>query len=167
MTVSFTGVSNIIVSKGKAGKYPKYEMVAGKNSGEQLLRKTDVMKLDYTITNDQYGNDIDIFNEAVNKGLALSGEKIKDTSKPANVTILVKHFSYPQEELKPAETQFVVNNTLVPLNKNSDLAIYSYMGQLTRGMTKRTDLDQKKKDCLNEMNSYINDEALKFIERKR
>jgi len=163
MTVSFTGVSNIKVLK----KPPVLQAIMDTNTAEQIVRKTEEMKLRFTLTNDRNGDDINKFNEAVNKGLALSGEKIKDTSKPADVSILVKHYSFPQEELKPAETQFVVNNTLVPLNKNSDLAIYSYMGQLTRGMTKRTDLTQPQKDCLNEMNSYINDEALKFIERKR
>lgn len=161
MTVSFTGVSNIKILK----KPPVLQAVTNNRTAEQIIKRSEEMKLKFTLSNDSNGMDIDKFNAAVNKGLALSGEKVKDTTKPANISILVKHTTFPEEEFKPAETQFIVNNTLVPLNKNTDLAMYSYMGQLTRGMIKRPDLTQTQKDCINEINSYISDEAVKFIER--
>ena len=161
MSVSFTGISNIKILKKK----PVLESYIDVDKAERAIKRSEEIKLRFTLSNDQKGKDIDEFNETVKKGLALSGEKIAKTDAPADVSILIKRSTFPQEEFKPAENQFLVNQTLVPLNKNSDLAMFSYMAKLTRDMSKNPTLTENQKDSLAEINGYIADEAIKYIER--
>lgn len=161
MSVSFTGINNIRIFRKK----PALESYIDVDKAVKDVRRCEEIKLRYTMSNDAKGKDIDEFNEAVSRGLALSGEKIKKVGEPVDMSILIKHRTFPTEEFKPAETEFVVNETLVPLNKNSDLGMYTYLAKLTRNMAKSPEMTPAQKDSLNEINEYVADEAIKFIER--
>ncbi len=161
MTVSFTGLSNIKILKKK----PALETYIDIDKAEKNIRKCEEIKLKYTMSNDSKSKDIDEFNEAVSKGLALSGEAIKTPNTPADMSILIKHRTFPNEEFKPAETEFIVNQTVVPLNKTSDLGMFTYLAKLTRNMAKNPEMTEAQKDSLNEINGFVADEAVKFIEK--
>lgn len=162
MSVSFTGINNVKILKKK----PYLQSYVDMDNAVPLVKKNEEIKLRFTMTNDAKGNDIDEFNNAVSKGLALKSEKVPADKGPVDMSILIKRSTFPQEEFKPAENQFIVNETVVPLNKVEDLGMFTYLAKLTREMgVKQPDLTPVQKESIEEINGFVADEAIKFIER--
>ena len=119
MTVNFTGI---------------------KNAGGMLIRtpnpyqKLNVLSLQ--VTNDENGNDLDKFNEALEK-----------TGKPGNYktnyngAVSINVFSTePEEEFGQTQYSYFLNGTPLEV-KDENLAIFSYLAKLTTNISNKKEAE--------------------------
>lgn len=164
MTVSFTGINNIKVFKKKPFSYDGF-CTDSEGYIKKIVKSKDEMLLKFDLCNDAAGNDLDEFNKVMSKTKSLSSVVSKNTEEPYAVKLLAKSISTPKEKNPHKQTSFYLNDNLVPIMENSDMAVLSYLAKLTRKMSKNTEITDVQRDYIEKTHKCIHEEAMKYINR--
>lgn len=160
--ISFTGMNNIYVGTRRFLEH-EYQSLIPPGS---TVNRDVVVRLRATLTDDASGYDLADFKKLINKVKTFSERKYVNLEKPDEVCLDVQYaVTNDKRGREAAISGFILNGTEVPLEKNEDLHIFTYIAKFTRRLAKFVKPSEDRETLANYSNDIIHQSALTYLER--
>lgn len=164
MDVSFNGITNIKMAKGRNAKrcYGFFPSVSGgSGEGEQIYRE---YKLRFNLVNDTKKADFDEFLSAMAKADA-NFTTTYFPKWPNKIEIIMRRYEVLDDIVENSVYRtFNINGQDIALNKPSALGLCTKLAEITRRISKMLDISPQQKEIVELFNSSIAEDALNTIE---
>ncbi len=126
MTVSFTGINNFRMAKACYQKFGNYlSPIQELKQGEKNITE---VKISFDLNN-KNTSDYDNYIEALSRANRLN---LLNKEKPTTVNLHMKYQEVVDDAIPVTHAAFKLNNNLIPITKDSDLILYTYLAKMTR-----------------------------------
>ena len=162
MQISFNGIKNLYIGKKEYDKYGSY--VTPDNYVKQGNKHYTVVKLSCNLTNDENGNDLDKFKQALDKSGRYFQQNCVNSEAPNRIDLQLIRQDIKDSKGDVSMSDFVLNGCDMTLNEKATLPMYTYMAHLTKKIANLPNVSDAKKYYSNLINQSVAEEACKFIE---
>ena len=160
--VTFTGINNIYVATRRF-RNNEYETLIP--AGMRVKRDV-VVRLRAALTDDASGQDLNDFKKLIQKIKTFSDRKYVNEINPEDVCLDVQYaVTEDRSGVENAISGFVLNGTEIPLERNEDLHLFTYIAKFTRRLAKFVTPKSDKETLANYTNDIIHQTALTYLER--
>ena len=158
MTVSFTGLNNLKITKVK----PKgvRGIVRTPEQDYSVDVKQTNIEISFNLTNDCDGNDL---NEIFSVYSKAGRNYAFNPQKPNEIKITLINKEVENHPEVPIHKSLRVNDQDMDIQTRNDLGIYTYFAKITQRLKNTTDSENQKK-CIDMVNQTIQEQAVDYIE---
>ncbi|MBO5435520.1 hypothetical protein J6A31_06990 [bacterium] len=153
--ISFTGIKNIKIAKG----FLENKGLCGKPQ--------NVVKISCDLFDDTTGNDLSFYKTQLEKFGNVYKQHFVSDKTPNKIEMFAARFVDTNNLGNMTESNFILNG--FHFDNNTDdkivLPMYTFIAKLSAKISKKPDLSNVQKACVDFFNKAVNDEAVKLIEK--
>jgi hypothetical protein len=162
MAISFGGIQNLSVRSAKL-KDSRVGCYFAENGQIKTGVKTySKVKIECDLTDDEDGNDLTNFYQALSNSNSIYMDKCIDPENPNHIVLDMTRSDVVDTNVY--NSQFRLNGEKIILHNRKDLAMYTYMAHLTRKISNLPTVSYDTSKSVNTVNRSIAQKAIEFIE---